>query len=117
MHNDNMGMEWRQFVEQVIGDDRQIDVARKTGVDQTTISRWLNPKEKAIRLSSQAVASFARGYGVPVLQAFVVAGFLTKDEADMKDGQLVPDLQAIPESAFAAEAHRRLLAARLGNAS
>lgn len=110
-------MEWRQYVEQVIGSDRQIDVARKTGVDQTTISRWLNPREKSIRLSSQAVAAFARGYDVPVLQAFVVAGFLTKEEANMKDADLVPDLQTIPDTAFAAEAHRRLLAAKLGNAS
>lgn len=114
MHNDDM--EWRQYVEQVIGEDRHIDVARKTGVDQSTVSRWLNPKEKSVRLSSQAVAAFARGYGVPVLQAFVVAGFLTKDEASMKDGDLVPDLQAVPDPAFLAELNRRW-ENKLGNAS
>lgn len=109
-------MEWRQYVEQVIGSDRQMDVARKTGVDQTTVSRWLNPKGKSMRLSSQAVAAFARGYDVPVLQAFVVAGFLTKEEASMKDADLVPDLQSVPDPAFVAELNRRL-EMKLGTAS
>lgn len=102
-------MEWREYVEQVVGTDRQIDVARKTGVDQTTISRWLNPRENSIRLSSQAVAAFARGYGVPVLQAFVVAGFLTKDEASMSEADLVPDLPSVPAEALAAELNRRFM--------
>lgn len=101
------GMDWSTYVRQVVGGDRQTEVARKTGIDQTTISRWLRPSEDgAARISSQNVARFARGYGVPVLQAFVVAGFLSAEEADLKGEPL--DLGKIDSEALIAELQRRL---------
>lgn len=100
-------MEWRLYIQQVIGSDRQIDVARKTGVDQTTISRWLSAEQDAPRLSSQAVAAFARGYGRPVLEAFVVAGFLTPEEAGMPVDPVV-DLTKVEVGDLVAELNRRL---------
>jgi transcriptional regulator with XRE-family HTH domain len=74
-------MDWIDYVRKVVGNDRQIDVARKTGIDQTTVSRWLAGGTGPQRISSQSVAKFARGYNRPVLEAFVVAGFLTAEEA------------------------------------
>lgn len=99
-------MQWSEYVRSVIGDDRQVDVARKTGVDQTTISRWLNPEEGTTRrISSQSVAAFARGYGVPVLYAFVMAGFLTEDEAGVKIVE--PKLRDVPTEAMLRELIKR----------
>lgn len=99
-------MQWSDWVRQVIGDDRQVEVARKTGIDQTTISRWLNPEEGTTRrISSQNVAAFARGYGHSVLFAFVVAGFLTEEEAGV---QIVePALAEVPEEQLLVELLRR----------
>jgi transcriptional regulator with XRE-family HTH domain len=101
-------MEWSSYVRQVIGADKQVDVSRKTGVDQTTISRWLNPERGAARISSQSVAAFARGYGRPVLEAFVVAGFLTAEEAGVVPTELPTTLQIVPSDELVAELNRRL---------
>lgn len=102
------GLTWRDYVRQVIGDDRQVDVARKTGVDQTTISRWLNPDpDKTRRISERSVADFARGYGRPVLEAFVVAELLTEEEASVT--VLEANLGSVPTASLAYEFVRRLL--------
>jgi transcriptional regulator with XRE-family HTH domain len=55
-------------------------VANRSGVNQTTVTRWLNgsrPRDPA------KVAAFARAYPghTTVLEAFVAAGFLTEKEA------------------------------------
>lgn len=103
-------MMWREYVAQVIGTDRQMQVARRTGVDQTTISRWLSPNPTTLNITPRAVATFARGYGVPVLQAFVVAGFLTEEEADLKEVMpMQPSLSLVAARDLAAELHRRFL--------
>lgn len=103
---------WREYVLRVIGDDRQVDVSRKTGIDQSTISRWLKDDDSADRrvsIAPPAVRAFAHGYGQQVLEAFVVAGFLTTEEAGMKMPVIV-DLSRVPATALAAEVRRRLLA-------
>lgn len=104
-------MQWTQYVRRVIGDDKQVEVSRKTGVDQTTISRWLKPEPgKERRISSQAVARFARGYDRPVLEAFVVAGFLTEREAGITPDPPVA-LEDVDASELVAELNRRLTGA------
>lgn len=99
-------MDWSTYVKHVVGDDRQTEVARRTGIDQTTISRWLRPGSDAARISSQNVAKFARGYDRPVLEAFVVAGFLTADEADLKGQPL--ELAQVNSAELIAELQRRI---------
>src|SRR4051812_31925415 len=49
-------------------DERQVDVAHRSGIDQTTVSRWLNGGPRSV-ISSQSVARFARAHGRPVLEA------------------------------------------------
>lgn len=100
------GMQWIEYVRRVIGDDRQVDVARKTGIDQTTISRWLSSEgTETKRISSQSVAAFARGYGLPVLEAFVIAGFLTEEEAGVQ--VVEAQLDTIPAETLLSELLRR----------
>lgn len=62
----------------VAGGDDQTAIARKTGVDQSSVSRW---KTSGRPGNVDNVAKLARGYGHPVLEAFVAAGFLTSAEA------------------------------------
>lgn len=100
-------MEWSDYVRRVVGTDRQTEVARKTGIDQTTISRWLRPSEGgSTRISSQNVARFARGYGIPVLDAFVAAGFLTAEEAGIKGKPI--DIALVDSADLIAELQRRI---------
>lgn len=102
-------MRWGEYVRRIIGNDRQIDVAQKTGIDQTTISRWLAEEREGVtrRISSQSVAAFARGYGVSTLEAFVAAGFLTEQEAGVRPRRL-PPLQQATKDELIAELDRRL---------
>jgi hypothetical protein len=73
-------MPWHTYVRSLMGADSQSEAARKTGVGQTTIGRWVHPDSSHERRSSQAVIAFARGYGRPPTEALVVAGFLTPQE-------------------------------------
>lgn len=102
-------MSWREYVRHVIGDDRQVDVSTKTGIDQGTISRWLRDEngDGRARVSSQAVRAFAHGYGVPVLEAFVVAGLLSEDESGVSPPRR-HHLQDVSDAELLAELRRRL---------
>lgn len=85
--------------------ERQVDIARRSGLDQTTVSRWLNGENRSITPAS--VTKFARAYNRPVLEAFVVAGFLTQAEAGLKQNEVV-DLSAIKNAQLVRELNRRL---------
>lgn len=70
-------MSWWEYVERVAQTSRQRDISDKTSLDPSAVSRWKTghvPK-------ADMVATFARAYGRPVLEAFVAAGFLTAAEA------------------------------------
>lgn len=102
-------MQWREYVQRVIGEDSQSEVSRRTGIDQATVSRWLSAERATAgrQITSQKVAAFARGYHRPVLEAFVVAGFLTADEAGMTASPL-HDLSEVDAVVLIAELNRRL---------
>ena len=95
--------QWADYVRSVTGRDSQTTIARRTGIDQTTISRWLKPSAQGIRRSPQAVAMLARGYGSNVLHAFVAAGYMTAREAAM-----TTDLSEASDEQLAAELAHRL---------
>jgi hypothetical protein len=100
-------MSWREYVSQIVGPDRQVDIAHRTGIDQGTISRWMRDDHDASAVSSRSVRLFALGYGRPVLEAFVVAGFLTAEEAGIKQPTRV-GWEDITNEALADEVRRRL---------
>lgn len=100
-------MTWSEYVRRVIGDDRQVDVFAKTGIDQGTISRWLTADRPPV--SPQAARAFARAYGRSVVEAFVVAGFLDESETEVP----VPTSDraaALSNEELAAELRKRLKA-------
>lgn len=71
-------MTWSDYVRHTIGTDQQVDAARRTRVDQTTISRWVRGGQAG---RAENVVKFARAYQRPVLEALVVAGFISESEA------------------------------------
>jgi transcriptional regulator with XRE-family HTH domain len=87
-----------------LGAESQSAVARKTGIDQATISRWLNNSERVP--SPRAVVRFARAYDVNALEALIAAGVITESEAQLKTSTHV-DLSTVSTSALAAELTRR----------
>lgn len=98
---------WTEYVRSVVEpNERQIDVARRTGIDQTTVSRWMSDGERKT-ITSQAVAKFARAYNRPVLEAFVVAGFLTEQEAGLKVSDVI-DWRKVTNRELLEELHQRI---------
>lgn len=80
-------MSWWEYVERVANTTRQRDIAERTGIDPTNVTRW-----KAGQVPKPAfVATFARAYGRPVLEAFIAAEFLTPEEAKARPAKQ-PDL-------------------------
>ena len=69
---------WWDYVEQVAGGDTLSEMARRTGISSTTIPRW---RRTSRRVDAGDVIAFARAYGRPPLEALVVAGYLTPEEA------------------------------------
>lgn len=70
---------WTDYVTGVLAGESQSAASRRTGVDQTTLSRWLAGRGLN-RLSPKKVRAFARGYGQPVLEAYVEAGLLEPED-------------------------------------
>ena len=73
---------WQKYV-QIVGEDSsdmtQTAIGERTGIAQSTISRWL----RGTKLPTEAaqVAKFAQSYKRNPLEAFVAAGMLTEAEA------------------------------------
>jgi transcriptional regulator with XRE-family HTH domain len=103
---------WVAYVRHTVGDDSQSIIARKTGIDQTTVSRWYSGERRALTIGS--VTRFARGYKRPVLEALVQAGLITAKDARVRVVQT--PLTKVPISELAAEIARRA-SATAGKAS
>lgn len=73
-------MSWWSWVVEISGTDSPKAMQAQTGIDSPNFSKW-----KAGQVPrAETVAKFARGYGVPVLEAFVAAGFLSEEEARVR---------------------------------
>jgi transcriptional regulator with XRE-family HTH domain len=68
---------WARYVRRTSGDAGGSEIEQKTGIGQSTVSRWFTGTTP----SPAHAARFAQAYGANVLGAFVAAGFLTEDEA------------------------------------
>lgn len=94
---------WAEYVRDTAGGERQIDIAARTGLDQTTISRWLNGEMRA--LTARSVTLFARGYDRPVLEAFVLAGLIDSEDAQAR--VVIASLDDLGDADLIAELARR----------
>lgn len=71
---------WQQYVGSHLRSN-QSELAEKAGVNAATLSRWLSGKS---RPSPEQVIQFARGVRESPVQALVMAGYVTPDEARME---------------------------------
>ena len=71
---------WANYVRLVTDGYDQGEIAKRSGVAQGTISRWLGGKHSPGRPAN--VAALAQAFDREVLEAFVMAGFLTYEAAE-----------------------------------
>jgi hypothetical protein len=96
---------WSEYVSRIVGDDQGRDFEAKTGIDGSTLSRWKRGEAGGLR--ADKVSDFARGYAVPVLEAYVEAGFLSAKEASAKPARK-PDLNTISNDELVELVRKRL---------
>ena len=70
---------WGEYVRRHARGLTQTQVAEKTGLAQTAISRWLRDDLDLPR--AEFVVRFARGFNENPVEALVVAGYITAEEA------------------------------------
>lgn len=98
------GMDWDTYVRRRAGDSTpQTAIAKKVGVSQKTVSRW----QHGDLPSPAQAAAVAIAYGGNVLEAFVAAGLITAEQAQMNTPQEI-DLAAVGNLDLAQEVSRRL---------
>lgn len=95
-------MKWIDYVNKTAAGATQSAIGYKIGVSAATISRWATFAPRP-----ENVASFARAYGRPVLEAFIAAGFLTAEEAN-EQPESVPQLSALSGKDLIREIEKRL---------
>lgn len=71
-------MEWAEYVAAKIKDGNQETLASRTGLSQSTISRWLSGKTQP---SAENVIDFSRAAGDSPVAALVMFGYLKRSEA------------------------------------
>jgi transcriptional regulator with XRE-family HTH domain len=69
-------MSWWEFVVETAGTNNQSEIGRRMGIKQPSVSQWRtsSPKKDTVR-------RFAAVYGIPVIKAYIAAGYLTEEEA------------------------------------
>lgn len=99
-----LGMSWWQYVVRVAATSEQKQIAEKSGIGTTVISRWHQSKNEP---SAKNVITFARAYGRPPIEALIAAGFLRPEEAGGQV-ELYTSLKRVDADALLREIGRRL---------
>lgn len=69
--------DWSDYVQRVAGNDTSTAIAEKTGINQSSIYRWIN---NGATPSPAHAAKFASAYRHNVLDAFIAAGFVSSED-------------------------------------
>lgn len=93
-------MSWWEYVERISAGMSQAAVGERMGMTQSAVNRWRHSEPKPA-----TVRAFAEAFNRPVLEAFVAAGFLTEEDAGLRE---VPaDLSQVDTDLLLTELRRR----------
>lgn len=79
--NREQASKWWPYVIKVAGESSQLSIATKAGINPSNITRWKN----GCRPAADIAVAFARAYRRPVLEALVASGYITEDEAELRE--------------------------------
>jgi transcriptional regulator with XRE-family HTH domain len=96
---------WSEYVQRHARGLTQKQVADVTGLAQTAISRWL--REDTTVPQAEYVVRFARGFNQNPVEALIVAGYITAEEAGTVIGVRTP-ISEFTESEMLDELRRRV---------
>lgn len=96
---------WRDYVLSVTDGDSGNRIHRKTGIDQGTISRWINPGQRRAGVTAESARKFAAAYDRHIIEVLVHAGVLTEEEGRLRVDP-PPAIDDIPLAALVAQIRR-----------
>lgn len=96
---------WRDYVLSVTDGDPGIRIHQKTGIDQGTISRWINPSQRRAGVTAETARKFAAAYHLDIIEVLVHAGILTEEEGGIR-ADPPPALDDIPLPVLVAQIRR-----------
>ena len=79
---------WWTYVETVVGDASQTEIAHRAGIDNSHVSNW---KNKGLIPTAAFAVKFARAYGRNPVEAFVACEYITQEDADLREVKLEPE--------------------------
>lgn len=74
---------WAEYIRQIRGRDTNTEMAARTGISASAITRWL---DGTVEPRLNQILTVARAYGENPLGALVALGHITKDEATQFGG-------------------------------
>ena len=72
-----MAETWAEYTRRITAGATQSEIAARTGIEQSSISRWRQGKNMP---RAELVVTFARAYDRNPTEALIVAGYLDRDE-------------------------------------
>lgn len=72
-----MAETWADYTRRITAGATQADIAARTGIEQSSISRWRQGRNTP---RAELVAVFARAYDRNPVEALIVAGYLDRNE-------------------------------------
>jgi hypothetical protein len=96
-----MNNRWSEYVNAIVGDAKNVDVARKVDIDPSNVGRW----KKGDAGSVGFVVKFARSYNRNVLEALAAAEMITDAEAALHEVKV--NVEDLTTEELAAELVRR----------
>lgn len=72
-----MAETWADYTRRITAGATQAEIAARTGIEQSSISRWRQGRNT---LRAELVVAFARSYDRNPVEALIVAGYLDRNE-------------------------------------
>jgi hypothetical protein len=85
-----LSTEWARWLIAIAGREaRQVDISERTGIDQSTVSRWLAHGHLPGAVTAVTVA---RAYRVDPVEALIAAAYLTREDVELPsvDARQIP---------------------------
>lgn len=95
---------WAEYMRRVTDGATQVQIAERTGIEQSSISRWRQGRNTP---RAELVVAFARAYDRNPIEALIVAGYLNRDEVGVTI-ELETSLSAVSTERLLGEVSRRL---------
>lgn len=93
--------DWVFWLSSIAGADaRQVDISERTGIDQSTVSRWYSAR---LMPSAATAVAVARAYAVAPIEALIAAGYLKPSDVELP----TVDPRSVPTHILIAELARR----------